>query len=344
MSKLSVAVCDENQSYGKGLSTWLFVEQGSSFSGGFFSSAEALKEQYGKQRFQIVLLGRNFLLEEWIQKEIKQRRDILWVYLQEEGEEAVEALRELVPTVEKYQPVPGMIRYIYQYYQEYQMEDLELPGENARLLGWYSPEHSIWQTPLALTMAALLAEKEKVLYVNLKECSGMGQWFQEEYKQDLLDVMYFFQSAEPQAAIKLGGFTYSMEQLDYLPPVRDGVLLGQLKEEDYSGLVEMLKRTEYDAVVLDIGSMFPGFFRIWNQCSHIYIPQESNVLARGIGIDFENMIRRQENPGLEEKAVWLPLPDWSREGLMPGCLMQQWLWGGQGDYVRELLDGRSRSN
>lgn len=344
MSKLSVAVCDENQSYGKGLSTWLFVEQGKEFSGGFFSSVEALKEQYDKQRFQIILLGRDFLQKEWIQKEIRGRRDILWVYLQEEGEEGVEELKELVPAVEKYQPIPGMVRYIYRYYQEYQMEETELPVEKARLLGWYSPEQSIWQTPLALTMAALLAEKEKALYVNLKECSGMRQWFQEEYEQDLLEVMYCCHSPEPGSAANLGSFVYSMEQLDYLPPVRDGVLLGQLTEEDYCGFLEMLKRTEYDVVVLDMGSMFPGFFRAWNQCSRVYIPQERNVLARGIDAEFEEMVKRQEDSGLEEKAVWLNLPEWSRENLMPGCLVQQWLWGGQGDYVRELLAGRSREN
>jgi len=32
-----------------------------------------------------------------------------------------------------------------------------------------------------------------------------------------------------------------MEQLDYLAPVRDGTLLGELEKEDYSALMELLK-------------------------------------------------------------------------------------------------------
>ncbi len=342
MSKLSVAVCDENQSYGERVGTWLFVERGTDFCGGFFSSSEIFKEQYEKQSFQVVLLGRALLSEAWIQKEIKQRKDILWIYLREEGETDVNIFPEKLPAVEKYQPVSVMIRSIYRYYEEYRKEDIGILGEDVRFLGWYSPEQSIWQTPLAMTMAALLAEKEKVLYVSLKECSGLEQWFQEEYEKDLLDMMYFCREREQKTSIELGGFVHAMEQLDYLAPVRDGTLLGELEKEDYSALMELLKRTSYDVIMLDMGSMFPGFFRIWNQCRHIYIPREQNVLARGIAKEFEGMVRRQRNPELEEKISWLTLPEWSRESFMPGCLMQQWLWGEQGDYVRELLDGRSR--
>lgn len=342
MSKLSVAVCDENQSYGESVSSWLFVERGSDFSGGFFSSMEKFKEQYDRQSFQVVLLGRIFLCEAWIRAEIKRRKDILWIYLQEEGETSVDTLPEKLPAVEKYQPVSLMVRSIYRLFEEYRKDDIGILGKTARLIGWYSPQQSIWQTPLAMTMAALMAEKEKVLYVNLKECSGLEQWFQEEYEQDLLEVMYFCRKTEQRTSIELGKFTYSMEQFDYLPPVRDGVLLCELEEKDYCELIEGLKRTAYDVIILDMGSMFPGFFHIWNQCGCIYIPQEQNVLARGIAKEFAGMIRRQENPELEEKIAWLTLPEWSTKNLMPGCLMQQWIWGGQGDYVRELLDGKDR--
>lgn len=343
MSKLSVAVCDENQSYGERVSAWLFVEQGTEFSGGFFSSTEAFKEQYDRQRFQVILLGRVFLLERWIQEEIKKRNDILWIYLQEEGEERLEILTEQLPAMEKYQPVSVIVRSIYRYYEEYHKEDIRTLGTVTEILGWFSPEQSIWQTPLAMSMASILAEREKVLYVNLKECSGLEQWFREEYEQDLLDVMYFCQGAEQRKNVELGRFVYSIGNLDYLPPVRDGVLLCELEEEDYSGLIEMLeKKTAYDIVVLDMGSMFPGFFNVWKRCGRIYIPQEQNVLAKGIDRGFQDMLRRQNDALLEDKISWLPMPDWDKGVLTSGCLMQQWLWGGQGDYVRELLGKRSR--
>ena len=342
MSRLSVAVCDENQSYGESISTWLFVEQGKDFSGGFFSSAEAWKEQWERREFQVVLLGIAFLKEEWIQKEISRRKDILWIYLREEEETEEELLAEQLPAIEKYQPVSAIVRSIYRYYEDYQKEEVRALGEPTQILGWYSPGQSIWQTPLAMTMAYLLSEKEKVLYVNLKECSGLEQWFQEEYEQDLLDVMYFCHKSVQKPLVELGRFVYTIELLDYLPPVRDGALLGELGAEDYSVFLELLKRASYDIIILDMGHMFPGFFDVWKQCRHIYIPQEQNVLARGIDREFEEMVKRQESVEPGEKVSWLSLPDWSREMLTPGGMMQQWIWGGQGDYVRELLGRRDR--
>ena len=337
MSKLSVAVCDENQSYGESVSTWLFVEQGKAFSGGFFSSIELFKEQYVRQKFQVILLGKSFLQEEWIQAEIEQEKSILWIYLREDGEAEMKEQIKALPILEKYQPVSIIVRNIYRYYEEYRREEIPKIGEATQILGFYSPAQSIWQTPVAMTMAAILAEKEKVLYINVRECSGLEQWLQEEYEEDLLDVMYFCQRTE-QKAIELGRFVYSIENVDYIPPVRDGVLLSELTEKDYMELITILERqTSYNIIILDMGNMFPGFFRVWRKCSRIYIPQEENVLARGMGENFTEMIRRQECQELEEKISWLSLPDWSKEVLTPGCLMQQWIWGGLGDYVRELL-------
>lgn len=342
MSKLSVAVCDENRSYGESVSTCLFVEQGKDFSGCSFSSPEVFKAQYDRQRFQVVLLGKAFIQEVWIQEEMKQAQKILWIYLKEEGEKT-EELAELLPAVEKYQPVSMLVRSIYRYYEEYQKEDVRVLGKKSEVLGWFSPDHNIWQTPMAMTMASLLAEKEKVLYVNLKECSGFEKWFEEDYEQDLLDVMYFCQKSEQKSVVELGKYIYSLENLDYIPPVRDAQLLCELEEEDYVRLMERLEQeSAYDVIVLDMGSMFPGFFDIWKRCRQIYIPREQNVLAKGVGREFEELVKRLKERELESRIFWLPLPDWSKETIGAGCMMQQWLWGGPGDYVREILDGRIR--
>lgn len=338
MSKLSVAVCDVNQSYGESISTYLFVEQGEKFSGGFFSSIETFREQFFKQRFEVILLGKVFIQEEWIQEEISRSENILWMHLWEEGE-----VLEQLPVIEKYQPLSGMIRKIYEFYEMYHKEKLVAAGKGAQLLGWYSPEQNIWQTPLALTMANVLAETERVLYVNLKECSGLAYWLQEEYEMDLLDVMYFSKNAENTEKLNLGRFVYQLGQVSYLPPVQDGILLSELKESDYLKFLEMLEQQDqYDVIVLDIGTMFSGFFSVLEKCRTIYLPQEQNVLAHGIYQDFQKMTNRLKINSLEEKIVKLPLPEWSRQKMTPGCVMQQWLWGGQGDYVRELLAGTSR--
>lgn len=338
MSTLSVAVCDANQSYGESIGTYLFIEQGEKFSGGFFSALEAFREQFSKQKFEIVLLGKAFIQEAWIQEEIGQNENILWIHLWEEGEEP-----EALPVIEKYQPASGVIRKIYEFYEAYHKEKFVGAGKRAQIIGWYSPEQNIWQTPLALTMATILAETERTLYVNLKECSGLTYWLQEDYEQDLLDVMYFSKNLQTGEKMNLGRFTYQLGKLSYLPPVQDGILLSELKELDYLSFLEMLEQQEeYDVIVLDIGTMFSGFFSVLEKCRTIYLPQEQNVLSHGTYKDFQKMAGRSNINSVEEKIVKLSLPEWNRQKITPGCVMQQWMWGGQGDYVRELLAGTGR--
>lgn len=342
MNKLSIAVCDKNQSYGERISIWFSVEQKMNFSGSFFTSRKVFQEQYNRKKFQIVLLGKEFIQESWIKEEIEQKKEVLWIYLCEDEEEIEQIALKQILIVEKYQPMSMLMRSVFEYYEGYQKKDIRILERKGKILGWFSPEQSSWQTPLAVTMASLLAKQERVLYVSLKECSGFGKWFQEEYERDLLDVMYFCQNAEERFEAELRGCIYSLESMDYIPPVRDGQLLCELKEEDYIALLEMLElKSSYDTIILEVGAMFPGFFKILDVCSRIYIPQEQNILAKGINATFRDMVKKQSNPELEYKISWLPLPNWSKEMFIPGCLLQQWIWGETGDYIREILGGGS---
>ena len=44
---------------------------------------------------------------------------------------------------------------------------------------------------VCLTMGKLLAQEERVLYLNLEEFSGLSVLMKEEYKSDLSDLLYF---------------------------------------------------------------------------------------------------------------------------------------------------------
>ena len=61
----------------------------------------------------------------------------------------------------------------------------------AKVLGVYSPVGRCLKTSFALTMGKLLAQEERVLYLNLEEFSGLSVLMKEEYKSDLSDLLYF---------------------------------------------------------------------------------------------------------------------------------------------------------
>ena len=62
----------------------------------------------------------------------------------------------------------------------------------AKVLGVYSPVGRCLKTSFALTIGKLLAQEERVLYLNLEEFSGLSVLMKEEYKSDLSDLLYFY--------------------------------------------------------------------------------------------------------------------------------------------------------
>ncbi len=366
MRKISIAVCDTDKTYGQKLGEWISLEKGGRAFGSSFSTPESFLEFQKKGTVDIVLLGNGFweepaiaaqmekaLEENETQKDTMQKKGmaaekdlkksqakntqkILWIYLKDSSVRQENSdLTENFPVIGKYQPASRIVREIFYHYQKLgnQQEPAILSRE---VLGVYSPEHSIWQTPFALTLAQALGQREKVLYVNFKECAGFAEWLQENYSRDLLDVMYLCLTGEGNIADCVGSAVYSMENFDYIPPANDSQCLGEVSSQDYLEFVKLLaEKSGYEVIILDLGMMVSGFFGLLEFCSKVYIPSETGELQENAWNHFKQIVARQENLRLEQKVAHLQLPD------MNPCIcrenkMQQWIWGELGDYARKI--------
>ena len=339
MRKILIAVCDTDGSYGQKLGEWISLQRGEQIMSVSFSSPEHFLEYHDAHTQDIVLLGKGFYDHPQVcEKILEKTGKTLWLYLHD-GEEYAsvpDSIRRL-PSVEKYQSAQGILREVFSFYQECGSFVPQETGGEKEMIGIYSPGHSIWQTPFALTYAQALAQKEKVLYLNFQECAGFQGWFREEYERDLLDVMYLCLSNEAEAANCISGARYSMEGIDYIPPAKDGVCLGEISSEDYIRFVRLLaKSSGYHIILLDFGMMVPGFFQLLGVCSKIYIVSEAGELPQAPLQQFQQMAKRQEDAQLNQKLKYLSLPP-INPGACPGAgKMQQWLWGTMGDFSRRL--------
>lgn len=349
MRKISIAVCDTDQAYGEKLGEWISLERKEQLLGCCFSSPEHFLEYQKCQEPDIVLLGKGFAGHPEIIKQVKAQREkekkeyekkgIFWMCLYDfAGKEQLPEILGELPVIEKYQPASGIVREIFACYQNYGKGDEEPIMLRREMIGIYSPGHSIWQTPFALTLAQILGQKERVLYVNLKECAGFSEWFQEEYVRDLLDVMYLGLTGEAGFSECIRSTVYSMEGFDYIPPAEDGGCLGEISREDYIKFTGLLaEKSGYDLVFLDFGMMIPGFFELLGGCSKIFIPTEPGELQEGPLQQFRQMVARQGNPELKEKISYLALPHLTESTCQGKQWMHQWMWGELGDYTRRLV-------
>ncbi len=351
MRKILIAVCDSDSSYGEKLGEWFSLQRGEKLQSMFFSSPESFWESYGSRKPDIVLLGTGFLNHSGICEQIMEQRKrvqeesqkgakgaILWMYLCAlDGEERIPAYIRELPAVDKYQPASRILREIFSVYRQWEDETLNEMGGEREVIGIYSPCHSIWQTPFALTFAQELAQEEKVLYINLQECAGFSGWFGVDYEKDLLDVMYLCLNDGGKIAHCVSSALYTMEGIDYIPPAKDGGCLGEISAEDYLKFIKLLaEHSGYRIILLDFGMMIPGFFQLLEVCSKVYIVAESGELYNAPLQQFQQMAERQENNNLQQRLIYLSLPS-AETGHCPGeGKLKQWLWGAIGDFSRRL--------
>ncbi len=343
MKKISVAVCDADKAYGERLGAWLSLERKGRLAGASFSSPGLFLEGAREEKPDIVLLGPGF----WGEEEVREAKEAwgkgtLWLRLHDglSKEKAPEWAKGL-PAVEKYQPAPRLAREILAQFQE-AGDARETFAARKEMIGVYSPGHSAWQTPFALTLAQALGRKERTLYVSFQECAGFCGWFGEEYQRDLLDVMYLCLENEGRAEECIGSAAYTMEGVDYIPPAEDGVCLGEISRQDYQRFVRLLaEKSGYDVVILDFGMMLPGFFGLLGECSKAYILTEGGELSDGPLQQFKRMAKRQGVEEAEGKLDYLMLPPLAEGAGCGETWMQRWAWGELGDYARRLTGVQS---
>ena len=350
MSKLIIAVCDMDGVYAERLGEWISLENKGELQGISFSSPECFLEYFSIQKPDIILLSKEFLEHQQIRKLLQQHREseesrkesrkesAMWLYLHGE-EEKTTTLMDIqgLLSVEKYQSAAQILREVFFNYQNWGGRVHMETAVNKEMIGIYSPGHSIWQTPFALTFAHALALKEKVLYVNFKECAGFSVWFQEEYERDLLDVMYLCLNNEVNITDCINSALYTLEGIDYIPPAGDGGCLGEVSAEDYVKFVQLLERNSgYDVILFDFGMMIPGFYQLLDLCSQVYITTEHNELYEAPLHQFQQMTERQTEVKLKQKFIYLTLPTVNLEIAAPTDRLQQWLWSSLGDFSREL--------
>ena len=375
MKKIEIAVCDADEDYGKKAAEWMSMERGGSIGASWFSSEEIFGRVCREKTFDIVLLGKTFtqgsemLRDRTGQNEMGQKGrqqeetgqnkmgqkgrkwepQPLYIQLREEGESGIcmweesgvctsEESRGTMPAVEKYQPLPSLLRQVFVHYQEYQKEYLPTAEHKAEVIGVYAPAKTIWQVPFSMVLAQILGGEKQVLYLNLMECAAFSEWFATEYERDLLDVLYLLSAENGHVQSIVNSCVYGMEGFDYIPPAMDGHLLYEIDAGEYKKYIQRLSaESGYDVLVVDFGSMLPGFFELLNKCSRIYAVNESGLLEEGMQRLFQMQVARQGKEELKEKIIYLSLPQMPEPNIHGTQLIQQWMWSELGDYVRAAM-------
>lgn len=245
-----------------------------------------------------------------------------------------------VQMVEKYQEVSRIVDAIMRQIGD-EVRGVQHGGGigSARLFAVYSLSENEYQMPLAVTLASILSERERVLILDLQENSGFSQLVGERQGQGLEDLLVMAASGRF-ASGRMVSCIGHMEQADYVYPVKNTECLCETEGAVYRSLVRVLaQEMGYQTVIVNLGSRFVGFFELLNECQEIYLVKPRGGLAQWRQQEFlgELETHGMEAPGGRLHEVELPVL--TNPAISCERLVEQWKWNEFGDRIRGMVPG-----
>lgn len=329
--KRIMAVYDVDPFYADKFAEFANQKEKTPFIAVAFSSLGRLKAFTEQQPVELLLVGDDVEKGELEQLPVGQV-----VRLSETGL----ALDDGTPTVYKYQPSDDVLREVMACYQvRPEPVSLTVVGMKSAVIGVYSPVNRCGKTGFALTMGQILAKEARTLYLSLEENSGLSKLTGTEYKGSLSDLLYHFRQGQ-YSGMRLGAVTYSLGNLDYVPPVSYAEDLTDVRAEEVERLIERIAADrKYETILLDLGHFGRGVETLLELCDQIYVPVKEDCVSTAKLEEWRQYLKASGREQLWERMKMVKLP-------VPGvrvpaeAWLEQLLWGELGDFVRCMLKGQ----
>ena len=321
MNKLTMAVCDTDEGYRNRFVTYLVEHRSKDIAVHAFSALESFLDSMKDKTFDIAVFGRGF---EGAKDVVKERGIPVLLLTDMVPEQVAESLgypedeTSWCEQIFRYQPMESILHEIQVLTGSGRMAKaaIGVHGGRMEVIGNYSPIRHEMQMPFAMVLSEFLAERRKVLYVNLMEHSGFLKLFQLTGEYDMGDVVLRLRSGRlrPETFLKC---VYEIQEMHYISPFANPENLHDFSLEDYLGFLNFLEeKTDFETVILDFGCGLEHFGEMLNRCTSIYCLTKSGYFFDCQMEHFmEYLAQETEDAG------------------------RQLLWSEFGDYVRGYFTG-----
>lgn len=253
------------------------------------------------------------------------------------------AVEEGFPNIYKYQSADGILREVMAGYHVEADQELAPVGKPSCLIGVYSPVNRCFKTSFCLSMGQIISKEQKVLYLNLEDCSSLSKLMPESFKGDLSDAFYYYQQGLYNW-VKMATMVYTWGTLDYIAPARYPEDLSQMSSGQVAEFLECIAgEGVYDVIIVDIGQYGRLAADILDVCRVVYMPVREDGISKFKIEVFEDYLEASGRKRLKDRIQKLKLPS-SDYRIRGEHYLEQLMWGEMGDYVRQLLKGKTEWN
>lgn len=329
--KRIMAVYDVDPFYADKFAEFANQKEKTPFTAVAFSSLSRLKSYSEQQPIELLLVG-----DEVEREEIDQICASQIVCLSETGMTQEDG----TPVVYKYQPSDHVLREVMACYQaQPEPAKIAAAGIKSTIIGIYSPVNRCGKTGFALTMGQILAKESKTLYISLEENSGFTRLTGTEYQGSLSDLLYYFRQGQ-YSGMRLGAVTYSLGNLDYIPPVTYAEDFADVRAEELELLLARIAGDrKYETLILDLGQFGRGVETLLELCDLIYVPVKEDCVSAAKLEEWRRYLEISGRDRLWKRIKTVKLPA-AADRIQAETWLEQLLWGELGDFVRCMLKGQ----
>ena len=337
MDKVTVAVCDIDTEYRDRFVTYLVERKTGKYAVYAFSTVEHFLDALSKQIFEVVVFGRGF--EE--AKGVVRERNIPLLILKDDTTECLEEVDKIV-SVFRYQPVEAILHEMQVLLgNHYKEVVLDRTISHLEVIGVYSPICHEMQMPFSIVFAEMMAERRKVLYVNLMQYSGFLEVFGLSGRYDIGDIILRLRNNRLCAETFLKCL-YESNRVHYIPPFHNPEDLRNFTLRDYMALMEFLeKSTNFEVVIFDFGKGLESFPKMLRACGSVYCPMKTGYFYECRLNEFLSYLEKSTVKDVRECLHMINLPFSARQIRGGGDVRKQLLWSEFGDYIRNYFKGGS---
>ena len=208
-----------------------------------------------------------------------------------------------------------------------------------KIMAVYSLSAVECQLPFAVTLGAVLADKQRVLFVDLQESSGFSQIMNEESAMGLEEMLLMAESGSYSQG-RMASCIGHRNGMDYIYPAASADSFYEAGREGYLKLFSMLSQElDYHVIVVNFGTRFPGFLETLNLCNPIYLVHNSGQMHKWREREFLSEIEAKGYQGMNEVITYVEMPPLVNSVTSMERLVEEWKWGNLGDVIRRMTAG-----
>ena len=211
---------------------------------------------------------------------------------------------------------------------------MEMPGNigggtknygKIEMIGTYTPLDKNAQMAIAMEIAALMAEKEKTLFIDLEPFSCMELYCGESYHETIADLMYYLECNPDKFLLYFDRICQDYKKLKVIPPAVAPTFLQTISKKQWEKLIkEICDKTDIKKIVINMSELVDGLYEFLSECGKVYTVVNDDAISQNVLHQYEALLKENEYEKIIAITKNISKPLYIQQGELNSAAYGRW--------------------